>query len=562
MKTVVKPSNSAEFSIEKNMVAKIDPHRCTNCGKCREMCPVEAVSEQQRVICRLCPSCTSQPALTHDEMFSLATEKSCTTACPLGISPQGYINLSRSGKNNEAYQRIWDKNPLPSICSYICHHPCEQACKRGILVDEPLAIRGIKRYLTENVEFVPHVYPVNYEETVAIIGAGPSGLSAAHHLSMQGYRVTVFDSETRAGGMMQRAIPNFRIPREIIDKELTKLENAGITFKFGHHVSIAEIEELKSEYDAIVIATGTPHSKELHIEGWRKEGVTTALGFIERINNGQNLWRHPGQEFKLDNARVVVIGGGDVAMDCARTAVRLGATKVTCACPESCDTLPAHAWEKAEAEEEGIKIIYEVAPKKYFGTHNVLEGVEFAKVTEMGKNSADKFVLKTDDNEITSVDADWVIVAIGQSPDQKWLQFKDKDGIYYAGDISGSSCSVIDAMASGKEIAEKIIKDLGNIADKDTLSLRKLNLATLDEKIYPATRLKVARPDMPIVPVEERIKNFDAVEGSYTKDTVEIEEARCLECGYQLIDTHKCIGCGVCKAICPKGNAITMVPVE
>ena len=152
-------SNSGkEYKIAKRAVAKIDPQNCVNCAVCREICPVEAISEQHRVICRLCPSCTSQPALTFDEMVSLATEKACTTECPLGISPQGYINLTRVGKEAEVYKLIWDKCPLPSVCGRICQHPCEQSCKRGILVDEPIAIRGIKRYLTDNIDYVTTKY--------------------------------------------------------------------------------------------------------------------------------------------------------------------------------------------------------------------------------------------------------------------------------------------------------------------------------------------------------------------------------------------------------------------
>ena len=554
-------ASGKEYGIEKRSTASINPQACVNCGKCREMCPVGAISEQQRIICRLCPSCTSRPALLHDEMVSLATKTSCTVACPLGISPQGYINLVRNGKEQEAYKHIWDKNPLPSVCGRICHHPCEQECKRGILVDEPIAIRGVKRYLTDEIDYLPPVYPHIYEETVAVIGAGPAGLTAAHYLSMAGHEVTVFDAQNQPGGMMVRGIPEFRLPRDVVKEDIRRLEESGIELHLGHQVGKSEMEQILKEYDAVIVAAGTPHSKELKIDGWRKEGVMTALAFMERVGNDQSIWRHPGQQFKLEGD-VVVIGGGNVAMDCARTAIRCGAHSVTAVCMECGSEVPAHEWERREAEEEGIVIIEGAAPQKFLGVHNVLSGIELAKVISCTKTADGRIQAEVDKNDTLEIPADLIIVAIGQAPSPMWEQWERMDSVFFAGDVRSGAFSVVDAMASGKKAALEVLQKLHGLEVKDPLALRILHQAPLLQKIYPATRLKIERPEQPVLPVEERKHNFDEVETSYLKENIEKETLRCLQCGYQLVDSDLCIGCGVCQSVCPEGDVITMVPLE
>ncbi|MDR3337218.1 MAG: FAD-dependent oxidoreductase [Treponema sp.] len=556
---IVPPGGSA-FEITKGAIASINPQNCVNCGKCREMCPVGAITEQQRIICRLCPSCTSKPALTHADMVSLATEKSCTTECPLGISPQGYVNLTRAGKEIEAYRHIWDKNPLPSICGRICHHPCEQACKRGILVDEPIAIRGIKRYLTDNIDYVPGPYPKIYEETIAVIGAGPAGLAAGHTLALAGYTVTLFDGESKAGGMLNRGIPAFRLPRDVTEREIGKLVDAGLTIQLGERIGKAQAEALVKDYDAVIVAAGAPNARELPIKGCRKEGIFTALQFMERVNAGQDIWRHPGQEFTR-GGEVVVIGGGNVAIDSARTAVRLGAKKVTVLCLESGADVPCHEWERREAEDEGIELLEGWAPQQFTGLHNVLQGVEFFKVSKFSKESDGKISFETDAAQSRIIPADMVIVAIGQKADDLWKIFEGKEKLFYAGDVRSNAYSVIDAMASGKEAAARADRFLRGRAEKDPLELRQLNEAPLEQKIYPAVRLKIDRPPLPVAAAAERIHSFDEVETEYAPEVIETEVLRCLQCGYQRVDAEKCIGCGVCKAVCPKGDSITMVQV-
>lgn len=557
--TKIVSGKGTEYSLAKPAVAMINSKNCVNCGECRKSCPVEAISEQQRVICRVCPECTSRPTLTLNEMYSLATAKACTTACPLGTSPQGYINLAKAGKFEKAYQLVWETNPLPSVCARICHHPCEQACKRGILVDEPIAIRSIKRFLSEKVKWNPEPYPSIYEEHVAIIGSGPAGLTAAHYLAQMGYKVTVFDSATEAGGMLRRGIPEFRLPRDVVSREIEHLEEAGIEFKLSTKINKVDLEKLKNEYDGIIIATGAPNSKELNIEGRRMEGVMTALNFMERINNGQDIWRHPGQTFNLDG-EVVVIGGGSVAIDTARTALRIGAKRVTVICLECGEEVPCHSWELDEAREEGVIIMEGYSPQRFVGSHPKLEGVEVCRVISCKKDQDGKISVEIDNNDKRIVPADWAIVAIGQAHDAIWNAAND-EYIAFAGDVKSQACSVVDAMASGKKAAGQIDAFLRERVLKDPLSLRTLNEASPIEKIYPATRLKTKRPEIPMLSKEYRVNSFEEVEGCLDDIAASEEVLRCLGCGYQEVDSDKCIGCGVCQKICPKGDVITMIAV-
>ena len=559
-KTFTIQTGMSSFNLDVLSVASINSTNCVNCGDCRDICPVFAITEQQRVICRLCPTCTDQPAMLHDDMVALATKESCTSACPLDISPQGYINLTAAGKEREAFLHIWKHNPLPSVCGRICHHPCEQVCKRGTLVDEPIAIRSIKRYLSDTFDdYIPDKYPVIFQEEIAVIGAGPAGLMAAHNLSLLGYRVTVFDKEPVAGGMLNKGIPKFRIPKNIIERDIKKLEQAGMRFRLNTSISRRQIAELKKNFDKIIVATGTPYSKVLPIEGYKKEGIYTALNFMERVNNHQPMRSYPGQEF-IDNGNVVVIGGGNVALDCARTAIRLGAKSVTAVCLECGCEVPCHPWEREEAEAEGVKLMEAWAPKRFLGEQVMLNGVELNKVISFSKSEKGEIKFNTDAEQKITLPADCVIVAIGQQADELWKDFEDDDMFLFAGDLSENACSVIDAMASGKKAAAKADEMLQKRRIRNIE--HELHTAPVEERIYPATRLKVARPATPVAPLKERISTFTEVEVEYGKDIVDIEVKRCLQCGYSKIDTSRCIGCGACITVCPKGDVISMVRVE
>lgn len=556
----VKVAEGKEYALERTALAWIDSKECVNCGICREYCPVEAISERQREVCRICPGCAPKPGVSFDDMREISANHSCTIGCPLGISPQGYINLLRIGKLEEAYKLIWDKTPFPAVLGRICHHPCEEECKRGLLMDEALKIRAIKRYLAEEMP-VPEgdPYPIIHEETVAIIGAGPAGLSAAHDLAKAGYEVTVYDAAQQAGGMLIRGIPTFRLPREVVAQEVGLMEDFGVNFQLGEYIGPKQMEELLQTYDAVLVATGMTKAKKLNLEGWELEGIYSALEYMDRVNYDQDLYRHPGQQF-VEHGDVVVIGGGSVAMDTARVALRNGAKSVTAVCVECGDEVPAHDWELKEAKEEGVVLMEGWMPVSYIGEQPRLDGVKLIQVESIQKVDQ-KINCVTIPGTEKVIKADLVIEAIGQKADPVWKEYQGNPKVYYAGDVQSGDVSVVNAMAAGKKAALDIDNALRGRTLKDPLRLRTISPAPINEKIYPAVRLKEKQYPTPVVPVAERIHNFDEVELVMNELEAIAEVNRCLECGYQFVDPEKCIGCGVCVRVCPVGGVIHMKPV-
>ncbi|MBR5753063.1 MAG: FAD-dependent oxidoreductase [Clostridia bacterium] len=550
LKSVLEPGKL--FKFDRKYVAHINSANCVNCGTCREICPGGAIEEKQREICRICPDCTDRPAMAVDEMKEFTTKQACTTGCPLGISPQGYIGLCRVDKPEKALEVIWRKNPLPSVCGRICHHPCEQLCKRGVLVDEPISIRATKRYLSDNVELQVEKYPKVYEEKIAVIGAGPAGLTAAHYLLLQGYDVTVFEESDTPGGMMYRAIPEFRLAREALLKDIRRLEDLGMDIQYGVSVDKAMAEKLVKEYDAVVVAAGRKSGRTLTCEGADKANIVTALDFLDGINNVDKV------SAPFEN--VVVIGGGDVAMDCARAAKRLGAKNVTAYCMETGSDVPGHPWEIEEAEAEGVTLNPGFAPVAFPGKGKKVSAVTLCNC-KSSRDADGRIRFDLDKETTTTVDADQVILAIGQIADPMWDVFDNNDKVYFAGDIRSPVCSVVDGMASGKAAAHAIDTKLQGRELKNPLDLRVLNAAPIEEKIYPALRLRVDRPGMPLQEPDVRVTNFEPVEGEYDPSVIKAEAWRCLRCGYMELDVNKCIGCGVCMESCPKGDAITMVAI-
>ncbi|MDR1175424.1 MAG: FAD-dependent oxidoreductase [Treponema sp.] len=540
------------------VTAYINPSKCVNCGTCREICPVKAIGEYQRIICHGCPICTEKPGISPQAMEEVAVACSCTTACPLNISPQGYIGLVKAGKIEEAFNLIWEKNPLPSVCGSVCHHPCEDACKRGILVDNPVKIRGIKKYLS-NTKDAGVKYTVLYDERIAVIGAGPAGLTAAHYLSLAGYEVTVFESDTEAGGMLKRGIPAFRLSREAIDRDIRRLRKAGMDIRLNARIDRYTLEEIRQEYDAVVVAAGTPNSRGLQISGHFLAGVMSAINFMSQVNHDQEVRRHLGQIFKFKDGEAVIIGGGSVAMDAARTALRVGASRVTVVCLESGKDVPAHPWELQEARDEGIEIMEGYGPIQYkCSLFPELQGVQFARVKNFRKDENGKISFDLDEKDTMELKADWVVEAIGQAPDALWKNQSGPD-IFFAGDIAGGKCSVVDAMASGRKTAVTVDAALRGRSLKDPMASHKLNLAPVMEKIFPYNRRKTIRPEAPLLDAALRIQSFTEVEGCLDDGKISREALSCLGCGYEIVDPEECIACGMCQKLCPKGDVITLV---
>jgi NADPH-dependent glutamate synthase beta subunit-like oxidoreductase/NAD-dependent dihydropyrimidine dehydrogenase PreA subunit len=384
---------------------------------------------------------------------------------------------------------------------------------------------------------------------------------AGHYLAKAGYDVTIYEAADEAGGMLVRAIPEFRLNREAVRAEIAKLVEAGLNIKLNQKLNQYSVEELKCEYDAIVVATGAPNSRELFIEGWRNAGIMTAMNFMEHMNNRQMLRRHLGQLFKFESGKAVVIGGGSVAMDVARTAVRGGASKVTVVALESGDDFPAHPWEKVEALEEGVEILEGYSPIEFQAElFPTLNGVKFAKVTGFNKDENGKISFTADESSTIEVEADWVVVAIGQSRDAIWDSIKE-DGVFFAGDVDSNKCSVVDAMASGRKTAFEVDAALRGRAMRDPVAEKteRLVAAPVDEKLFPYNFRKIMRPAAPMIPADERVKNFAEVEGVFTCEEAYRESDCCLGCGYEAVDAEECLGCGLCVRLCPKGDVITMV---
>ena len=540
--------NQATIVVEKTSVASIDANRCVNCGKCEDYCPVDAITEKQKSICHLCPDCTEMKAITPDKITKMQNE-ACTLSCPLGLSPQGYINLLKDNKCEEAFKLIFDKVPLPTVCGYVCHHPCQDDCKRGKLVDNPIEIRALKRYISKKFsDYQPEPYPIFKEKHIAVIGAGPAGLTAAHWLSKKGYKVTIFEQGSEPGGMLIKGIPEFRIDKDMVRNDIKRLEKAGIKIvcdsKIGYSLSV---DDLLKDYDKIIVATGTQLPKVLPIEGCYTENVFYAVNLMEKVN--------AGQEVKL-SGKGVVIGGGSVAIDTARAALRLGAENVTLICLECNEQVPAHKWELEEAFEEGIELIEGVTPTRFVGHTAKLEGVEYVGIENLDTKTF-KFDKKAGTENI--IPADFVIVAVGQKSDFAWT---GNENIVLAGDVVLNKCSVIDAMASGRKAALEIDDEINNRHYAEYDVEREVSAGDLAYKIYPAVRRKLDFPALPKQDANVRIKNFDLVEYGISDDYAKLETIRCLSCGYHFVDVDKCIGCGVCQKICPKGDVISMVAVS
>ena len=358
---------------------------------------------------------------------------------------------------------------------------------------------------------------------------------------------------------MVRALPEFRLDRGAVRSDIQKLEEAGLKIRCGVTLGKKQIKELQKEYDAVIIAAGKPHGKEITwVPKWNYDAIYTAIQFMDFANNDQDTYRMPAQNFVVEGKEGIVIGGGSVAMDTARTALRLGAKKVTCVCLEEGDNVPAHPWEVKEALEEGIEFIEGYSPKAYTGRINTLEGIDFAKVVDYKKDDRGKITFNTDNSDTIHLSASFAIVAIGQYADNIFPE-ADGESVFYAGDIAGGPQSVIDAIASGRKAAFDVDSAIQQRTLRQSTIGHELVMAPKEEKIFPCNRRKTIRHKRPMQDASLRIQNFDDVEFTYTDRQFHEETLRCLGCGYAEINADKCIGCGICQKLCPEGDVITMV---
>jgi heterodisulfide reductase subunit A-like polyferredoxin len=541
----------------------IDTNKCIACGDCTEVCPVlvpdpfnEDLS-QRRAAFKLYPQAVPN---------AFAIEKRgvspCRDACPAGQRAQGYIALIREGRWVDAFRVIKMDNPFPGICGRICNHRCETACNRG-LVDEPINIRALKRFVTDKIYLEPRqpVQPVEIrypEKRVAIIGAGPCGLTAAQDVILAGYPVTIFEAMPVAGGMLRLGVPEFRLPVDIIECEVNDIIDLGIDLRLNTRVE--NLDDLFTQgFSCVLIAVGAHEGVRLPIPGANLNGVLINTIFLRDVRLG----KYKDGGFNGLSKNVLVLGGGNVAIDVARSAIRLGC-KVSMACLESHEMMPAHTWEVDAAEEEGITIY----PSRTFervvddGTGHAA-GVECMEVAsfhfdEMGRLQVEKIPAS---NHI--IPCDTVIFSVGQRaglafiPDDAGVGLTGKrtiainpntfaatrPGVFAAGDSVSGTAFVIDSVHSGHEAAQSIIRylqgDALERAPKPELPVVTLTRAEIEERLARGEIKKQPRVPLPELSVAQRVDNFVEVEGGYDDESAQREAARCLACGI----CSECMSC-------------------
>ncbi len=484
----------------------------------------------------------------------------CKATCPAHISVQGYVALAAQGRYREALELIKKDNPLPAICGRVCHHPCETACMRG-KVDEPVAIDFIKRYIADldlkaETRFVPEIKQKR-EEKVAIIGSGPAGLTCAYYLAQEGYRVTVFEKLPVLGGMLTVGIPAYRLPRDIIEAEIQVIRDMGVEFKTGVEIgkdfTIGQLRE--QGYKAFFIGIGAHECKKLGIEGEDLEGVYSGVQFLREVNLGNRIFL---------GDRVAVVGGGNVAMDCVRTALRTGSKKPFIVYRRSLAEMPANEEEIEECHEEGIEILTLTNPVRVIGENGRVKAIECVKMAlgEPDASGRRRPVEVKGSNFILEVDA--VIAAIGQETDwacltpecacslSDWRTLKvdpltlqsDDPDIFAGGDAVTGPRTVIEAIAAGKEAAVSMDRflrgeDLRQGREKRWEAVRNVPTEGYD---------RVPRERMPRLSPKERLGNFNEVQLGFTEEQVRREAQRCLDCGV-CSECYRCVDACLANAV-------------
>ena len=522
----------------------VDWEKCNGCGDCGPACPVSTLNEfecnsiQRKAIYRPFPQ-----AVPNKFTITKLGHAPCRIACPAGVNAQGYIALIRAGKYKEALALEREANPFASVCGRVCNHPCESDCVRAE-VDEPIAIASLKRFVAD-FDSSPLVQQKPTGEKIAVIGSGPSGLSCAYSLAKKNYQVTVYEAEKVVGGMLVLGIPEFRLPRQHINRDIDYIKSFGVEIKTS--ITIGEtvsVDDLKKNHRAVFLATGAYEEMKLNVEGENLDGVIHCIDFLKRVNLGEKI--------KLGN-RVVVIGGGNAAVDAARVARRLG-SDVTILYRRSRQEMPANSWEVDEAEVEGIKIKFLVAPSKILGSKKV-EEIECITM-ELGTRDASgrRRPMPIPGTEFrTPVDS--IILAVSQQPKTDWLppEFERTkwgtlvvdpetlettvEGVYAGGDAVSGPATIIEAVAAGKKAADAIDASIRGIeiVPKEWRKVRPEPAALKHKE-------KIPRVKMSKLPANQR-KAFDEIELGFDEGTAKKEADRCLNCAV-------CSECMECERIC------------
>lgn len=568
-------------------VAKVEPQNCVACGRCVEFCPAGAVKLGQKLCTKNGP--VQYPKQELPDTVKWGPEKwavdyrdknrincydtgtaPCKTACPAHIAVQGYLKMAAQGRYRDALALIKKENPFPAVCGRICNRRCEDACTRGT-VDQAVAIDAVKKFVAQQDLNAAHRYvpPVvqpslqgPWPQKIAIIGGGPAGLSCAYFLALQGYRPTVFEKNEHPGGMLRYGIPSFKLEKDVIDAEIDILRELGVTIRCGVEVGKdVTLAQLRAQgYKAFYLAIGCQGGRTAGVPGEDAAGIQTAVALLRTVG---------GDESHKMTGKTVVIGGGNVAIDAARVALRCGSSDVTMVCLEPREKMPASAEEIAEAEEEGTAIRCGYGPKEFLTKDGHVCGVVLKRCTGL-YDAEGRFAPTYDESVTTTLPCDNVVLSIGQCiqwgnlldgeavqlgrgqgavADAMTYQTAQSD-IFVGGDVYTGPRFAIDAIAAGKQGAISIHRFVQPNTSltigrnrRDFYELDKTNLALGD---YDRAPRQAAGMDDAI----DAHRSFRDAHLTLTEAQVKTETARCLGCGASVVDPNKCIGCGVCTTKC------------
>jgi len=573
--------------------AHVDKTKCVACGQCVEYCPAGALKLGQK-LCKKDGSEVKYPKQILPDARKWGKDKwtedyrdknrinchdtgtsPCKTACPAHIAVQGYLKKAAQGEYKDALALIKKENPFPAVCGRICNRRCEDACTRGT-IDSPVSIDAVKKFiaaqdLNAETRYVPEIVVASnrgrWKEKIAIIGGGPAGLSCAYYLAQMGYYPTVFEKNEKAGGMLTYGIPSYKLEKDVIEAEIDIMREMGVEIRTGVEVGKdITIKDLRKDgYKAFYVAIGCQDGRLPGIPGQDAKGTTTAVAFLKEANTGK---------VKLKCEEVVVVGGGNVAIDAARVAKRSGASKVTMLCLETEDIMPATKQEVAEAREDGVEIMFGWGPSEVRTEDGKAKSIVFKKCTRVFDENK-RFSPQYDETQTTELGSTYVIFAIGQAinwgklldgtkvefgrgkgpvADALTYQTAEPD-IFVGGDVFTGPKFAIDAIAAGHEASESLHRYVQN--GHMTIGRNRRQFIELDKNNILVENYDTAgRQEAGLVEGIDPT-GFKDANATLTEEQVKIETSRCLGCGVTVVDQNRCIGCGICTTKC-KFDAITL----
>ena len=588
-------------------VAEVTAENCVACGRCVEYCPAGAVRLGQKLCAKSGP--IAYPKQELPDLVEWGPEKwdidyrnnnrinthatgtaPCKTACPAHIAVQGYLKMAAQGRYTEALALIKKENPFPAVCGRVCNRRCEDACTRGT-VDQAVAIDGVKKFIAQRdleaaTRYIPEkVVPKllgDFQEKIAIIGAGPAGLSCAYFLALKGYAPTVFEKNQKPGGMLTYGIPSYKLEKDVVEAEIQILRELGVEIRCGVEVGKdVTLDQLRQQgYQAFYIAIGCQGGRKANIPGEDSPGVMSAVDFLHSVAGGE---ADPIQ------GRCIVVGGGNVAIDVARSALRCGAQQVQMVCLESRDAMPATPEEIREAEAEAVAIQCGWGPKEICLEAGRVTGVVFKRCLSVFDPEG-LFAPVYDESDTMTLPCERVFMAIGQSI--QWGGLLDGEAvelgrgrspvadpvtyqtgaadIFVGGDVYTGPKFAIDAIAAGKEGAVSIHRFVQPNTSL-TIGRDPRRFIQLDKQDLDIGDYDTAGRQEPAQPQDGERLSFRDTHGTLTEEQVRRETARCLGCGATIVDANKCIGCGLCTTKCEfdaihlrreRPECSTMVPTE